>query len=594
MFRRQFAAVLVPSAVLFFLSCAKKTVEQAPFDPKTYVELTFNDSDSMDPAWSYDTASDEVILNIYEPLFFFKGASTRELIPLIAQKVPTRANGLISPDGRTYVIPIRRGIHFQDGSAMTMEDVRYSILRFILQDRDAGPSPLLLQPLTGHASTRDEHGRIIPGIFKQAQAAVQIQGRNLVLHLPRPFSPILSIFATWAPIVSEKWAAKHGDWDGTEATWTKYNNPQKQSSPFFEKADGTGPFSLVRWDRKMREIVLRRNDHYWRAPAKLKYVFIRGIDEFETRKLMIEAGQADSIYADRGVWRQVQNIPHVQIIDNLPTIEINPILFFTFHISTSANLLIGSGRMDGRGIPPDFFNDVNVRKAFAYALDYQGYIHDVLNGKGIQPTGAVPQGLLGYNAKQKIYSYHPRKAAAYFKKAFGGEVWEKGFKFTAVYNAGNIPRQTLLQVLKHNVEALNPKFNIDVRAMDWPEFLDSYIASKLPIFVLAWQADYPDAYDFAFPLLDSQGAYPGPQGYSNPRLDKLIDLASAQTDDSKRERLYRRIQKIEHEDVPHLLILDPVSYRTQRDWVKGWVNNPIFPDAPYGCYYYPVHKKRSL
>ncbi|MDE1976223.1 MAG: ABC transporter substrate-binding protein [Elusimicrobia bacterium] len=591
MMGRRMSLAFFPALLLALVSCARKPIEQAAFDPSTYTELTFNDSDSMDPAWSYDTASDEVILNVYEPLFIFKGASTKELIPLIAAKVPTRANGLISADGRTYTIPIRRNVTFQDGTPMTMQDVRYSVLRFMLQDRDAGPSPLLLEPLTGYGGTRDAKGKIVPGIFKRAEQSVQIDGWNLVLRLPRPFSPLPTILASWAPIVSKKWATEHGDWDGSEATWKKYNNPEKQTSYFFEHAFGTGPFVLVRWDRNTHEIVLRRNDHYWRAPAKLKYVIIKGIDEFETRKLMIQAGQADSIYATRDVWEQVQNIPHVDIVDNLSTLEINPIVFFTFKLNGTANPYIGSGKLDGNGIPLDFFNDVNVRKAFAYAFDYKGYINDVVNNKGIQPTGVVPKGLLGYNPSQKKYHHDPQKAAYYFKKAFGGRVWKKGFKFTAVYNAGNIMRQSLLQVLKHNVEALNPRFNIEIRPIDWPEFLDAYIASKLPIFILAWQADYPDAYDFAFPMLDSQGAYPGPQHFADPRIDKLIDEAVAQTNPAAREKLYWRIQELEYQDVPDLPVLQPLDYRTQRDWVKGWVNNPIFPDAPYGCYYYPVYKQ---
>ena len=111
-------------------ACGKPSAKR--FDPETYTYLTFSDSDSLDPAWAYDSASNMVILNIYEPLFFFHGASTEQLDPLIAEQVPSRANGLISADGRTYTIPIRKGVKFHDGTPMTPEDVRYSIMRFML------------------------------------------------------------------------------------------------------------------------------------------------------------------------------------------------------------------------------------------------------------------------------------------------------------------------------------------------------------------------------------------------------------------------------------------------------------------------------
>src|SRR6202021_2953925 len=82
----------------------------------TYTYLTISDSDSMDPAWAYDSASDLIILNVYEPLVMFDKGSTEKLIPILTTQVPTKENGLISPDGRTYTFPIRKGVKFHDGS----------------------------------------------------------------------------------------------------------------------------------------------------------------------------------------------------------------------------------------------------------------------------------------------------------------------------------------------------------------------------------------------------------------------------------------------------------------------------------------------
>ncbi len=572
------------------VSCRSKPLKETSFDPTTYTYLTIAGTDSLDPAWAYDTASGMVILNIYEPLFFFHGASVTKIDPLIATKVPSRENGLISKDGRVYTIPLRRGVYFQDGTPMTPEDVRYSLLRFMLSDRDGGPSTLLLKPLLGVPSTRDDSGKIIPGIGRKAFKAVQIRGNNLILTLPRPYAPLLSILATWAPIVSEKWASQRGAWDGSLKTWKKFNNPKKQDSPFFEKANGTGAFSLGRWDRKTHEIILNRNDHYWRKPARLKRVIIRGIDEFETQKLLLESGAADSIRASREHLSQIQNIPGITITD-VPTMGTNPSAFFTFHISTQANSFIGSGKLDGQGIPPDFFSHKNVRKAFAHLFDYQGYIRDIEGGKGIQPNGCIPNGMLGHNPNQKAYTFDLKKAKDYFKKALGGEVWEKGFRFTMEYQAGSGPSEAVAHILQHNAENLNPKFRMDLRPMDWPAFLDALNSSLLPIFPIGWVADYPDPDDFAFPLMDSRGDYPAVQGYKNPKADRLIKKAAAELNPEKRKKLYWKIQQIEYDDAPHLLIVEPSDIRAQRNWVHGWVYNPIFPDSPFGSYFYSIYKE---
>jgi peptide/nickel transport system substrate-binding protein len=578
--------LLAAALALALPASAQQTIK----NPDTLTYLGIADPDSLDPAWSYDTTSHVIILNVYEPLFSFSGSSLEKLDPIVAAKVPSRANGLITGGGKVYRIPVRKGIKFHDGTPLTPEDVKYSIQRFMLYDRDAGPSSLLLQPILGLDSTRDAKGRLVADAFALAAKAVQVKGDEVILTLPRPYAPILTILAEWAPIVSKQWAIKNGEWDGTEATWAKFNNPQKTSSAFYEKANGSGPFKLARWDRATHQIVLERNEGYWRAPARLKRVIIRAVPEFATRKLLLQAGDADTIYASAPEYTQLKSMPGVKIIDDLSIVEMNPMVYFTFKINAAGNPYIGSGKLDGEGIPADLFSDIDVRRGFAYAMDYQGYIKDVKRGKGIQATGCIPVTLPGHNPKQKTYTLDLAKSAEHFKKALGGKLWDKGFRFTILYNEGNVERENIAQILKRDVESLNPKFRIDVRPVQWAQFLDAYKSSKLPIFMLGWQADFPDPHNMAFPNMHSRGDYPVSQHYANAKADRLIEDAIAETELDKRKQLYFKLQELEYEDVPHLVIDDAYRYRTQRDWVQGWVHNPIFPDAPYGSYFYPMWK----
>ena len=99
--------------------------------------------ESLDPVYSYDGITHGMLINVYDTLLKFNGSSLTDLIPSISTQVPTRENGLISADGRTYTFPIRKGVKFHDGTELTPEDVRYSILRFLLSDVSGGPSSLL-------------------------------------------------------------------------------------------------------------------------------------------------------------------------------------------------------------------------------------------------------------------------------------------------------------------------------------------------------------------------------------------------------------------------------------------------------------------
>ena len=67
-----------------------------------------------------------------------------------------------------------------------------------------------------------------------------------------------------------------------------------KSDPLTRIMNGTGPFKLDHWTPG-EELVLVRNDDYWREPAKLERVVIQSVDEWGTRFAMFQAGDADVV-----------------------------------------------------------------------------------------------------------------------------------------------------------------------------------------------------------------------------------------------------------------------------------------------------------
>ena len=579
------------TAAVLALLLAAAPAAAAVKNPETFVYATIGDPESFDPAWAYDTPSHAIVDNVYEYLLAFKGSGTmtKDLVPMIAAKIPSLANGLISADGLTYRFPIRKGVKFHDGAVLTPDDVRYSLLRFMLFDRDGGPSSLLLEPILGLTSTRKD-GKLVAGLWESASNAVTVDGEAVIVRLKKPFAPFLTIVASFGAVTERKWCAAHRQWDGEGATVEEFNNPRLEDSLPKELMNGTGPFKLERFGRNTKQAILERNDAYWRRPAALKTVVIKVVDEYATRKLMIQAGDADVVYVPLMYFPQMHGIPGVEVIDGLQNLERSMLLSFTFKVDPVGGGNIGSGKLDGEGVPPDFFSDKDARQAFAYAIDYPGYVRDILRGKGTQSAGLIPPGLIGYKAGPPRYTLDLKKSAEHFKKAWGGRIWEKGFRVSIVFNTGSPQGQTLSQMIKKNVESLNPKFRVDTRQVQWSTYLEMTQQHKIPMFLGAWQADYPDPHNFVFPLLHSDGYFPKQQGYKNPELDKLIEEAAHTLDETKRAALYRKIQDIADEDVPSVPIADGPRYRVQRAWVKGFVFMPAFPDMPYNSYYYDLRK----
>src|SRR3989442_14228962 len=110
--------------------------------------------------------------------------------------------------------------------------------------------------------------------------------------------------------------------------------------------------------------------------------------------------------------------------------------------SAEGNPDVGSGKLDGNGVPPNFFSDIHVRRAFAYLFDRQAFIDQARRGKGRLANGPIPYGMLGYNPRGKWYEGSKAKAVAESKEAWGGKVWNNGLKFPVRSKSRNLGGQT--------------------------------------------------------------------------------------------------------------------------------------------------------
>lgn len=546
-------------------------------NPGTLVSLTIGDWSSFDPAQCYDAACAEILQNTLETLYFpapinlETDASNPKIVnqPLLAAALPTVSNG-----GRTFTIKLNPAAKFSDGTPVTAADVKYSLMRQMLISADAGGSPLLLEPIMGSAATiKKDDAKAFDVMDK---AIVAQNPTTVVFNLAKPFTPFVAVLAhPVAAIYSRAAAIKAGAWDGGKTTWQKYSNESLAASPYANVVPlGTGPFTLQRYD-KGQQVILRRNDRYWRTPAKLQTVVIKRVNEPATAVQLLKTGDADQFlvgsYA-RNVAKQFAGLEGVKVIDNVATLVLNA-LFMNFNIKDTAKL--GSGKLDEKGIPANFFSDLNIRRAFAASIDYDAFLKDQLLGKGVINNTGMHTAFAGYD-KALQYRFSKAAATTYFKKAWGGKVWENGFTVPVYFNSGNVNRQKMAEVLKRGVEAINPKFHIDVREAQFSQILADQAAQRESVWMLGWQADYGDPHNFAQPFLASTGNYPQNTGYNNPKVDKLIDQAVSVSDPAQRAALYRQVVRLGFNDVAEIPIYQGVSYTAQRDWVKGRVTNPLY------------------
>jgi peptide/nickel transport system substrate-binding protein len=544
----------------------------------TFVYQTFGGVDSLDPAQAYDTASSVVIENVYETLYQYDGGS-------VTDYVPTLATGWSANDaGDQFTFELREGVTFHSGNEFTCADVQYTVHRMLVHNPGDSGIWFLAESFLGtdlNADAYFEAGNDTIADYdaywnKVANAAVCIDDYTVQLNLnntdPTFFVKMMSDVAR---IVDKQYAIDNGLWDGTEATWRDWVGVNLREYHLHDNVSGTGAYQLVDWDGET--VVAEAFDGYWGTPGSVQNVVIETVEEQSTRLLAVQAGDADRIQVgDRATLAQIRGAEGVTIHEDPSWVSTTVgMIFFNQNINTDNNPDVGSGQLDGEGIPSNFFDDANMRKCFAYSFDQQAFIDQVLQGNGQALTMGLPTSFLGYNTDIPLYTVDAEAAEEACRAAHGGAVWENGFTMTATHNAGNTTRQAALEIIAENIEFLNADFNMDVRSLAWPDYLAHTDEGKGTAFALGWAPSYADSDYFLHPFYHSEGFYAGRTGVNNPEFDALIDDARATTDASERESLYRELGQLTYDEMPMLPYPSPTEFIVTRDNIEGVYLNPM-------------------
>jgi len=640
-------------------------------DPTTLVYATIGDQATMDPALAYDTASGNTIQNTYETLIFYDKEKAADFVPMLATEVPTKDNGGISADGKSFTFKIRPGVKFHNGDPMTPSDVAYSLQRGLLQGGPDSPQFLLTEPFfgvgmqdisavvqalldgaqpgpltteqidkaSGTALLGDAAGMqaVDPKVLKQtcewvSSLIVADDAKGTVtLNLATPWGPLLATLAnTWGSVMDKKWVGENKGWDGSCDTWQNFYAVTPENNPLNDLENGTGPYVMSAWV-KGQEIDMTAFDGYWRTdPAweggptgvpKIKNVITKIVPEWGTRFAMLQAGDADLADVPRQNTSQIMPLVGDQCVydsaagtfkDCVPTSTPDQPLrvwlghpglsqttiFFNQKINTDGgNPYIGSGKLDGKGIPPDFFSDVHVRKAFNYCFNWDQFIKDALVGEAVQSFSLPLPGMPGYaDSSAAHYTYDLDKckeefAASTWKSADGKSLNDVGFRTQFVYNSGNVTRQTAGQILASGLAKANSKFVLEVLQTPWPTLLSTYQKSRLPVWALGWQEDIHDAHNWYAPYLT--GTY-GRNSNFAPDLAAAftegVNKGVAEVDPAKRDAIYQELNKAIIDQATIILLAIPTVRNYAQRWVDGWYYNPMFASGS-NYYFYALSKQ---
>lgn len=512
-------------------------------NPDTITVATAGNAATIDPAWCYDTASAELIFNVYETLLFFENESVDRFVPRIAKSWPgsTQDGKKIVPSPpdpaapvgtvETWYFKIDTSIPWQNPLYGTVEtgDVEFSIERGMVQDPTGGPQWMFFEPLLSAYSSRDWNladDGVAAQVGHMIDDAVQHNATHVWFNLKQGYAAFQQILTqSWGSILNYQWVQADGeDWPGFNVTgyvnWRDYNDLPEPGplmdeislDPNYDAMMGTGPYMLDYWDvdpvAGMWRIV--KFNGYWRGWSPHPHattIITKSISEWATRKSYFISedplNQVDIAYVPRANVNELNGEPGIRFKYDLPTLAGNA-FFFNYDVDALSVRIPTLG-----GAPKaNLFSDRHMRMAFAYAFNVTDFVASFYKGEAFAIGNPIIQGIAYYNASKPIRNINLAKVEAELKLAWGGQAWANGFTVEVNFNTGNTARKAIADMIAYVINSLKPG-SVSVVAIPWTDYLTEMSSKKLVAWMLGWLADFPDPHNWVMPFMHTQGDFSG-------------------------------------------------------------------------------------
>ena len=465
----------------------------------------FVDPPTMDPHITTDATSAQIIVELFGGLVTID--PDLDIVADLAESWD------VSPDGLKYTFHLRTDAKFHDGKPVTADDVLWSLER--------ATNPLTQSPVA------DQYLGDIVGVKEKLRGdADTISGVRVV----DDHTVEITIDASKSYFLAKLTypTAFVLDAENVEA------NPRK----WFRQPNGTGPFRLSSY-QVGESMVLSRNENYHLGPPKLEEVEL--ILSGGTSMLMYEN---DEIHlsgvglADLDRLLDTSNKLHPELIQAPPSFSVQ---YIGFNVAE----------------PP--LDDPKFRQALNLAIDKREIATVVLGDQVVPATGILPPGFPGFDSNVRGFDFDPVRAKQLIQESKYGDDLENlpPITLTTAGSFGaviSLDMEVVLQMWEKNLGV-----EVEIQQTEFATFLKDLNRRRFQMFDIGWIADYPDPENFLDILFHSDSSN-NHTNYSNPEVDRLLERARTETDETARYQIYHQAEQQILDDAPWV----PLWYSGER------------------------------
>lgn len=463
----------------------------------------YEDLDNLDPVLSDELYATNVFQLIFSGLIDYDDHGNP--VPDLAVAVPTQQNGGISADGKTITYHLRHGVVWSDGARLTSADVKFTWQQ-------------ILNP-------RNNVDYRYP--YDQALAVDTPDPYTVVVHLAAPSAPFVANFmrnGSIGSIVPQHLLAGHAD----------LNHLSFSTAPI-----GSGPFVVASWQPGVL-LDLKANPRYFRGRPKVAEVQFRIIPDQNTLLTELQSHSIDVfLHATETQYAALKSVAGYRVTA-IPNLDYEHVVYNCAHAP---------------------FDDVRVRRAFAYAIDWKRVNDDAYLGINAPAMADQSPTMWSYDPHVVQYPHDPARARRLLEQAGwtpgpDGVLVRDGKPFavditTVIGNSTRVKAETLIQADLRQV-------GVEVSVRNFPANLlfaaagaGGILANGRFDFALYGWSYSPDPDDTD--TLGPQSVPPNGVNYTfyrDPDIGRWQRVGAALYSRSQRQPYYWKIQERIHDQVP--------------------------------------------
>jgi peptide/nickel transport system substrate-binding protein len=492
---------------------------------------------TLNPILSVDATSRELIGAMNADLIHIN-RETQRTEPALAK------SWTISPDGKKYVLQLRRGLKFSDGSPFTADDVVFSFNLYLDEKLHSPQRDLLV-------------------IDDKPIVVKKLNDYAVEFDLAKPYGPAERLFDGLAILPSHLLEKTYRD-GKLEQAWSTGAHP--------EEFAGLGPFKLKSYVPG-QQTILERNSNYWKKDsrgnslpylAEVTFLFVPTEDAQVIKFQSGETHLLERLNADNFTVLQKDAKAKGECLKDLgPGLEFQFLVFNQNHLDPA--------KFHDLVEKQSWFRDLKFRQAVSFAMDRRGMARLVYSGKATPVWGNVtPGNKLWLDSNLP----HPERSLDEARKILqsAGYSWnstgmlldpqKRPVTFTIMVSSSNAQRSKLATLAQDDLKQLG--MDVQVVPMEFRALVDRLLNTKdyEAVLMNLVNGDVDPTPEMNL-WLSSGETHLWDLGESKPatpweeELNRLMEAQMTTNDPAARKKLYDRVQEIVAQNLPFVFLVSP-------------------------------------